>query len=80
MGDIADAMLDGTLCECCGTYIGEGDGFPRYCSRKCADDRGSTNQARSSAAKVACPYCSKRIKSIGLWQHIRDAHSEKVIT
>lgn len=40
MGEIADAMLDGTLCECCGTYIGEGDGFPQYCSDYCAKDRG----------------------------------------
>ena len=32
MGDIADMMLDGTLCEGCGVYLeGEGDGFPRYC-------------------------------------------------
>jgi hypothetical protein len=25
-------MLDGTLCQGCGVYIGEGDGFPQYCS------------------------------------------------
>ncbi len=33
MGEIADMMLDGTLCECCGVYIdyGDADGFPRYC-------------------------------------------------
>lgn len=31
MGDIADAMLDGTLCETCGVYLGEGLGFPRKC-------------------------------------------------
>lgn len=24
MGEIADAMLDGTLCECCGCYIDDG--------------------------------------------------------
>jgi hypothetical protein len=40
MGEIAEAMLDGTLCEACGTYIGEGDGFPGYCSSQCAADRG----------------------------------------
>lgn len=40
MGDIADMMLDGTLCEACGTFIGEGSGFPQYCSRQCAADRG----------------------------------------
>jgi hypothetical protein len=42
MGEIADAMLDGTLCEGCGSYIeGEGSGFPRYCSAQCAKDRGA---------------------------------------
>lgn len=41
MGDIADMMLDGTLCEGCGEYIGEGDGFPQYCSSQCAGDRGA---------------------------------------
>ena len=42
MGDIADMMLDGTLCECCGEYIddGEAGGYPRYCSQTCAADRG----------------------------------------
>jgi len=32
MGDIADMMLDGTLCCQCGDYIGEEDnGFPQMC-------------------------------------------------
>jgi hypothetical protein len=42
MGEIAEMMLDGTLCECCGEFIeGDGEGFPRYCSAKCAGDRGA---------------------------------------
>lgn len=33
MGEIADMMLDGTLCEGCGEYLdGEGFGIPRYCN------------------------------------------------
>ena len=32
MGEIADMMLDGTLCEWCGVYIdGEEPGYPRLC-------------------------------------------------
>ena len=31
MGDVADMILDGTLCEQCGTYISEGNGFTRTC-------------------------------------------------
>lgn len=31
MGDISEMMLDGTLCETCGEFIGEPVGYPRYC-------------------------------------------------
>lgn len=31
MGDVADMMIDGTLCESCGVFLGAGDGFPRQC-------------------------------------------------
>jgi hypothetical protein len=31
MGEIADAMLDGTLCARCGGYLGSGSGVPVYC-------------------------------------------------
>ncbi|MBZ9939183.1 hypothetical protein LB518_22995 [Mesorhizobium sp. BR1-1-16] len=45
MGEIAEMMLDGTLCEGCGAYLdGEGDGIPRYCSRECASDRGAQDR------------------------------------
>lgn len=33
MGEIADMMLDGTLCERCGEYLGGGGmGFPTLCA------------------------------------------------
>lgn len=47
MGEIAEMMLDGTLCEACGTVMddmmegNEPPGHPRYCSRQCAKDRGA---------------------------------------
>ena len=45
MGEIAEMMLDGTLCECCGVALLEGPddepaGFPSYCSLACATARG----------------------------------------
>ena len=40
MGDIADAMLEGDLCEGCGEYMEGGSGFPQYCSAQCAKGRG----------------------------------------
>ena len=40
MGDIADAMLDGTLCQMCGEYIGEDVGYPMTCGG-CAPDESA---------------------------------------
>lgn len=41
-GEIAEMMLDGTLCEGCGGFLdGAGEGFPRYCGDQCARDRGA---------------------------------------
>lgn len=31
MGDIAEMMLNGTLCSGCGEYLGESEGFPKEC-------------------------------------------------
>ena len=31
MGEISEMILDGTLCEQCGEYIGDEVGFPRSC-------------------------------------------------
>lgn len=40
MGDIADAMLDGTLCSVCGEWLGndEPDGYPVKCAGCAKDD------------------------------------------
>ena len=81
MGEIADMMLDGTLCEGCGVYIdGEAQGFPRYCSKECAAASGFTpahyksdpNEVKKKM--VACPTCGKRVQKIGLANHMKDAH------
>lgn len=32
MGEYAEMILDGTCCQGCGEYLGDGDGFPVYCS------------------------------------------------
>jgi len=44
MGDIADMMINGEMCECCGEYLGgNGEGFARYCSKECAKNRGASS-------------------------------------
>lgn len=82
MGDIADMMLDGTLCQCCGEYLGGEDGFPGYC-HPCQVDQDRHDKAARKAGniernarqkKVKCPECGKKVKEVGLEDHRRDSH------
>jgi hypothetical protein len=73
MGDIADAMLDGDLCQCCGEYMEGGAGYPRTCP---GCERASVEAAKVAIPqKVTCPTCGKKVKAAGLKDHQRDAHS-----
>jgi len=65
MGDIADMMLDGTLDEETGEYLGDfneeifgtaSPGFP------------------ISLERTECPICEKRVKQGGLAQHMKAKH------
>lgn len=82
MGEIAEMMLDGTLCEGCGVYLdGDADGYPRCCP-DCARERRraakqSTETHKRSTPKVSCPTCKRRVKATGLKDHLRDAHGTK---
>lgn len=74
MGEIAEMMLDGTLCQECGVLMDDHDapGFPRTCSDCLRDfDHPVT-------PKVTCPICSKRVKAVGLADHQRDVHGTGV--
>lgn len=75
MGEVAEMMLDGTLCEGCGVYLdGNGEGFPRHC-HDCKRERGSGGHMRTKVvAKVKCPTCGKLVKKAGLSDHQRDVH------
>lgn len=46
MGEIADDMISGRSCECCGEFLDceecESMGIPMYCSESCAKDRGAS--------------------------------------
>lgn len=46
MGDMADMMLDGTMCEICGVYLEEGvaQGFPRKCKHCVEDGKKNVSQ------------------------------------
>jgi len=75
MGEIADAMINGELCEQCGVYIGAGDGYPRLCAG-CAEEDGVDAITREPSGKVKCDICGKRVKRVGLKMHKRDVHGE----
>lgn len=74
MGDIAELMLDGTLCEGCGiTLGGHAPGHPRYC-HDCKRHRKPNNPV---GTKVTCHRCGRRVKKAGLDNHMKDAHGQK---
>ncbi len=72
MGEIADMMLDGTLCEGCGEFIGEGDGFPQYCSSSCASDRGADE------AQVKKQMTDQKYKTRAMVEDALKAHHRKL--
>lgn len=73
MGEAAEMMLDGTCCSCCGEYLGGDDGYPTLC-RSCANDIEIKYSGVPKKEKINCPHCNKRVKKVGLSDHIRDAH------
>ena len=42
MGEISEMMIDGTVCQICGEYMGEGEGYPVTCAG-CADEDAPRN-------------------------------------
>ena len=72
MGDIADMMLEGFMCQYCGEIL-DGKGYPTIC-RACQDEMGVDEFGEKIAKKVKCPHCNKRVKESGLQQHIEAKH------
>lgn len=89
MGEIADMMIEGLLDEETGEYIGdrnkeiygdEAPGFPVSYEREAREkaERKAENIARNARQKkTKCPECGKRVKEVGLAQHIADVHGDK---
>jgi hypothetical protein len=79
MGEIAEMMLDGTLCEGCGTFMGESVGYQQRCLSCRKDGRvdalRTTAHVHHRAQKMPCTTCGKRVKVAGLNDHMRDAHA-----
>lgn len=61
MGEIADMMIDGTMCPC-GQFIddgADGPGYPQFCSPQCEQDYGGGESEPANKPKdpktVLCP-------------------------
>ena len=85
MGEIADMMIDGTMCPC-GEFMDEGadgPGYPQYCSPQCKIDYGggedepikAEQTAGQKRRRVKCLTCGKGFRTAGARdQHRRDKH------
>jgi len=83
MGEIAEMMLDGTLCEGCGVFLNaEPTGYLCRC-RSCEAEAKTERAARNVAAnkkmhaeqkKIPCTICGRKVKTIGMANHMKDAH------
>jgi len=75
MGEIADMMLDGTLCEGCGVYLRNSLGsFPQRCN-DCKRDE-PLPVVKNPRRKLQCPDCNKHVTEIGMADHRRDKHGK----
>jgi endogenous inhibitor of DNA gyrase (YacG/DUF329 family) len=75
MGEYAEMMLAGNLCEGCGVYMGSaGQGF----TRRCHSCRTEANMP-TPGKKVMCPTCGKYVKYDGLANHHKDTHGVVLI-
>jgi len=80
MGEIAEMMLDGTLCEGCGCFLNEVPfGYPNRCD-DCTKERALAKRAPKvkgglqKQAKVKCE-CGRWIAPRGMQKHIHDFHN-----
>jgi hypothetical protein len=69
VGEMADGMVSGELCQqCCCPIDGEATGYPRDCK-----DCGG--KVPSASGKKWCPECGKRVKAAGMQDHLNDVHN-----
>jgi hypothetical protein len=73
MGEIAEMMLGGDMCERCGEFMDGGSGFARLC----AGCRGGATSEAAHRKPHKCPHCPRRFrKAFAVKDHVRDKHAE----
>lgn len=80
MGDIADQIVNGDICQMCCCTEGSGEGYPFTC-RECLGEMGLEDEPTLGNPAVAknktqCPLCHKRVRQIGLQNHVKEVHPE----
>jgi len=72
MGEIADMMINGSMCQYCGECFDDESGYPRSCE-SCREDE--KHDFLAPKIKVRCPDCGKKVHESGLNQHIAAKHT-----
>lgn len=82
MGEIAEMMLDGTMCEGCGEFMdigGEPPGYPQRCAA-CGEEPDDSQPVNYKPPKtVPCPHvgCERMFRSRqAAGQHWTDKHGD----
>lgn len=80
MGEIAEMMLDGTMCQVCGEFMDEAAGYPVTCAGCSDDDRLIVEvQPIKDPKTVPCPHvgCERMFRSRqAAGQHWTDKHGD----
>lgn len=72
MGEIAEMMLDGTLCEGCGEFMGNTIGYPRRCA-------GCERDGLKGTKAYACQFCHKGFRTAqGKDEHEKQVHAKRL--
>lgn len=81
MGEIAEMMLDGTMCEGCGEFMnigGEPPGYPQRCAA-CGEEPDDSQPVNYKPKTVLCrehPNCERRFRTQeAATQHWIDKHA-----
>lgn len=72
MGEIADAIIEGEICQECCLPLPNVTGYPTTCN-SC---KNWTPRKSKRKHKVKCNHCDRFVSQIGMNQHIKEKHPE----
>jgi len=66
MGEIADMMIEGVLCQICGEYQGEGGGFPVTCGGCSGDTMNGGAHSKASKKERNLEWSTNHLIELGI--------------